>query len=67
MFRAADAMLRWMERLLDLDRGTALALSSLVVDLRITQVVNEVCGVHAILSNAALRHLDYNEGRQLPP
>jgi acetamidase/formamidase len=60
MFGAADAMLRWMEKLLNLDRGTALALSSLVVDLRITQVVNEVCGVHAILSSAALRDLGYN-------
>ena len=65
MFRAADAMLRWMERLLYLDRGTALALSSLVVDLRITQVVNEVRGVHAVLSNSALRDLGYNERRHL--
>lgn len=61
--RAADAMLHWLERLLAVDRETALALASLVVDLRITQVVNEVWGVHAVLSNAALRDLGYDEAR----
>jgi len=37
-----------------LDRTDALALASLVVDLRITQIVNGICGVHAILPHAAL-------------
>ena len=66
MFRAADAMLRWLERLLGVDRGTALALASLVVDLRITQVVNEMWGVHAVLPKAALRDLGYDEAWQPP-
>jgi acetamidase/formamidase len=57
MVRAADSMLRWMEGLLAVDRGTALALASVVVDLRITQVVNQRWGVHAVLSNAALGKL----------
>jgi acetamidase/formamidase len=61
MFYAADAMLRWLEKLLKVDRSTALALSSLAVDLRVTQVVNEVCGVHAILSDHALRNLGYQQ------
>jgi acetamidase/formamidase len=66
MFHAAGAMLRWLERLLEVDRGTALALSSLVVDLRITQVVNETWGVHAILTNTALRNLGYDKARHPP-
>jgi acetamidase/formamidase len=65
MVRAADSMLHWMERLLSVDRGTALALASIVVDLRITQVVNQRWGVHAFLSNAALRNLGFesHDGR----
>ena len=35
-------------------RGQALALASLVVDLRITQIVNGTVGVHAVLPAAAL-------------
>ncbi|MDT4912175.1 MAG: hypothetical protein QOC66_1303 [Pseudonocardiales bacterium] len=46
---ALDAMLTWLQRLLDLDRATALALASSVVDLRITQVANQTWGVHAVL------------------
>jgi acetamidase/formamidase len=42
-------MLTWLQRLLDLDRATALALASSVVDLRITQVANQTWGVHAVL------------------
>ncbi|MET0135025.1 MAG: acetamidase/formamidase family protein [Kibdelosporangium sp.] len=46
---ALDAMLTWMQSLFGLDRTTALALASPVVDLRITQVANETWGVHAVL------------------
>lgn len=46
---ALAAMLGWMQRLFDVDRSTALALASPVVDLRITQVANETWGVHAVL------------------
>ena len=38
-----------------LARRDALALASLVVDLRITQLANRVLGVHAVLPNGALR------------
>jgi acetamidase/formamidase len=44
-----------MERELGLERRDALALASLVVDLRITQVVNGVLGVHAVLRDDAIR------------
>ncbi len=52
---AVDAMLDLMEREHGLDRRDALALASVVVDLRVTQVVNEVLGVHAVLRDDALR------------
>jgi acetamidase/formamidase len=51
---AVDGMLQLMERELGLARGDALALASVVVDLRVTQVVNEVLGVHAVLRDSAL-------------
>ena len=38
-----------------LERREALALASVVVDLRITQMVNGVRGVHARLAHTALR------------
>jgi acetamidase/formamidase len=52
---AIDAMLDLMGREHGLERADALALASLVVDLRVTQVVNEVQGVHAVLPHDALR------------
>ena len=52
---AIEGMLRLMERELGLERRDALALASLVVDLRITQVVNGVQGVHAVLRDDAIR------------
>ena len=36
-----------------LARGEALALASVVVDLRVTQVVNAALGVHAVLRDDA--------------
>lgn len=48
-------MLTLMSQLLQVDRKDALALASVVVDLRITQVVNGVCGVHAVLPHGAVR------------
>jgi acetamidase/formamidase len=42
-----------MEREHGLERGQALALASVVVDLRVTQVVNGVLGVHAVLRDDA--------------
>ena len=52
---AIDAMLALMAREHGLERTDALALASLVVDLRVTQMVNGVRGVHAVLPHGALR------------
>jgi acetamidase/formamidase len=49
---ALSAMLTWMQQLFGLDRRTLLALESTMVDLRVTQVANEVWGVHAVLPHA---------------
>ena len=54
MVDALDAMLDLMKREYALERREALALASLVVDLRVTQVVNGVVGVHAVLPHDAL-------------
>ena len=48
-------MLDLMGREHGLERRDALALASLVVDLRVTQIVNRVKGVHAVLSHDAVR------------
>jgi len=52
---AVDGMLDLMERELRIGRDDALAFASVVVDLRVTQVVNESLGVHAVLRDDALR------------
>jgi acetamidase/formamidase len=54
MGNAVDAMLALMERELGVGGRDALALASVVVDLRVTQVVNEVVGVHALLPHGAI-------------
>ena len=46
---ALDAMVVWMQQLYSLDKATALALASTMVDLRVTQVANQTWGVHALL------------------
>ena len=52
---ATDGMLALMGREHGLERTEALALASVVVDLRVTQMVNGVRGVHARLAHGALR------------
>jgi acetamidase/formamidase len=52
---AMATMLDLMERELELDRSYALALASIAVDLRVTQIVNGVKGVHAVLVDDAIR------------
>jgi acetamidase/formamidase len=47
---ATAAMLDLLERQHGFERIDALALASLVVDLRVTQVVNDTVGVHAVLT-----------------
>ncbi len=51
---ALEAMLSLLGESHGMSRLEALALASLVVDLRITQIVNEVCGVHAVLPHGRL-------------
>ncbi len=56
---AAQHALQAMVALLGVQRGfdrrRALALASVAVDLRITQIANQVCGVHAVLADDAIR------------
>lgn len=51
---ALNRMLNHMEIEFGFTRPRALALASLAVDLRITQIVNSVSGVHALLPHGAL-------------
>ena len=53
-YAALNDMLDLMQERHDLDRREAVALASLVVHLRVTQVVNGVRGVHALLPAGAL-------------
>jgi acetamidase/formamidase len=52
---ALDGMLCLMKELFGYERKEALAIASLVVDLRITQIVNGVRGVHAVLPHGAVK------------
>jgi acetamidase/formamidase len=52
---AIDGMLELMGREHGLERRESLALASVVVDLRVTQMVNGVQGIHARLAHNALR------------
>jgi acetamidase/formamidase len=52
---ALEAMLDLMAEHYQLPRPQALALASLIVDLRITQIANGVHGVHAVLPYNALK------------
>ena len=51
---AIDGMLELMQREHGLARDDALALGSVVVDLRVTQIANKTLGVHAVLNDGAL-------------
>jgi acetamidase/formamidase len=53
-WKANEGMLELLGRQHGLDRREALALASVVVDLRVTQLVNGVLGVHAVLRDDAL-------------
>jgi acetamidase/formamidase len=52
--KATDGIIAVLEREHGVTRREALALASIVVDLRVTQVVNDVLGVHAVLRDDAL-------------
>lgn len=53
---ALESMLLIMKREYNLSRLDAIALASVVVDFNITQAVNGVCGVHAVLPHDAITH-----------
>ena len=53
--QATETMLDLIERELGVPRPEARALASVAADLRVTQVVNEVKGVHAVLRDGAIR------------
>lgn len=55
MFQALDAMLDLLGELHGYGRREAMAMASLVVELRVTQIVNGARGVHAMLPHGALR------------
>lgn len=52
---ALEGMFTLLGRLHGVARCDAIALSSVAVDLRVTQVVNQVVGVHAVLPPGAIR------------
>jgi acetamidase/formamidase len=54
---ALDGMLDLMVEQFAIERRVALGLASLIVDLRITQMVNGVKGVHAVLAHQSLNSL----------
>jgi acetamidase/formamidase len=54
-YLALDGMLSQLQRLYGVSRPDALALASVAVDLRVTQIVNQVVGVHAVLPPGTLR------------
>jgi acetamidase/formamidase len=53
-WKAAEGITSLMQRELDVSRNEALAYASVVADLRVTQLVNGVLGVHAVLGDDAL-------------
>jgi acetamidase/formamidase len=55
MYLALEQMVELIQSMFQLERTHALALASLTVDLRITQIVNGVRGVHAVLPHGAIR------------
>ncbi len=52
---ALEGMLDLLGEMVGADRHAALALASVAVDLRVTQVVNDVWGIHALLPHGAIR------------
>ena len=53
--QALNEMVELIQEFHQIEKAEALALASVVVDLRITQVVNGVKGVHAVLPHGAIR------------
>jgi acetamidase/formamidase len=55
IFMALDGMFTQLSRVYGVSRPDALALASVAVDVRVTQIVNQVVGAHAVLPPGALR------------
>jgi acetamidase/formamidase len=55
MYLALEGMVALISEMYQVGKGDALALASVVADLRITQIVNGVRGVHAVLPYGAIR------------
>jgi acetamidase/formamidase len=55
VYQALDGMFTELERRHGVTRPDAIALASVVVDVRVTQIVNQVVGAHAVLPPGALR------------
>jgi len=64
---AADQLLTFLEAHCGLPWMEGYRLASLSVDLRITQVVNRVVGVHAVLPHDVLKQLDTPDWLATPP
>jgi acetamidase/formamidase len=56
-FNALEAMFALLQRLHGVSRRDAIALASVAVDLRVTQIVNQVVGVHAVLRPDSIRQV----------
>jgi acetamidase/formamidase len=54
MLIAVEAVLDHLQSNFGVDRREALALATAAVDIRVTQVVNEVVGIHALLAPSRL-------------
>jgi len=54
-YQALEGMFDLLVRLHGVTRRDAVALASVTVDLRVTQIVNQVVGAHAVLPHGAIR------------
>src|SRR5262249_27990162 len=54
-YAALEGMFDLLGRLYRVPLADAVALASVAVDLRVTQIVNQVVGVHAVLPTGAIR------------
>ncbi|MFS0864052.1 acetamidase/formamidase family protein [Fredinandcohnia sp. 179-A 10B2 NHS] len=61
MIIALEGMLELLQDEYGLEKAEATALASVVVDLRVTQIVNEVKGVHAVLGHDKITHMNQSE------
>ena len=51
---ALEAMVIWIQKLHEISKPQALAMASVAVSMRITQIANETWGVHALLPHGVI-------------